>query len=141
MSSFNLPSEYMNLSNDFGFTAVDDDDPTPVPVVQAPPIDTAEISGPILEKIEEIYAVAKAGLNKLEQLDQVLNASVKDLDDDEYHAAMKAEYQERLTKLEQMIVPLLVNLMKNPEKDYIKWPNRKPIIEAQIEKILQLTRT
>lgn len=140
MSSFNLPSEYMNLSNDFGFTAVDDDDPTPAPVVQAP-IDTTEISGPILEKIEEIYAVAKAGLNKLEQLDQILNASVKDLDQDEYNAAIKSEYEDRLTKLEQMIVPLLVNLMKNPEKDYIKWPNRKPIIEAQIEKILQLTRT
>ena len=140
MSSFNLPSEYMNLSNDFGFTAVDDDDPAPVPVVQAP-IDTTEISGPILEKIEEIYAVAKAGLNKLEQLDQILNASVKDLDQDEYNAAIKSEYEDRLTKLEQMIVPLLVNLMKNPEKDYIKWPNRKPIIEAQIEKILQLTRT
>jgi hypothetical protein len=139
MSSFSLPAEYSNLSNDFGFTAVDDDEPTPAPV-QAPPIDTAEISGPILEKIEEIYVVAKAGLNKLEQLDQILNASVKDLDDDEYHAAMKAEYQERLSKLEQMIVPLLVNLMKNPEKDYIKWPNRKPIIEAQIEKILEITR-
>lgn len=141
MSSFSLPAEYANLSNDFGFTAVDDDDPTPAPIVQAPPIDTTEISGPILEKIEEIYTVAKAGLTKLEQLDQILNASVKDLDQDEYNAAIKSEYEDRLTKLEQMIVPLLVNLMKNPEKDYIKWPNRKPIIEAQIEKILQLTRT
>ena len=139
MSSFNLPAEYANLSNDFGFTAVDDDDSTPAPVAQAP-IDTAEISGPILEKIEEIYMVAKAGLNKLEQLDQILNASVKDLDQDEYTAAIKSEYQERLSRLEQMIVPLLVNLMKNPEKDYIKWPNRKPIIEAQIERILEITR-
>jgi hypothetical protein len=37
-------------------------------------------------------------------------------------------------------VPLLYNLMKNPEKDYIKWPNRKPIIESQIQKILEITR-
>jgi len=37
-------------------------------------------------------------------------------------------------------MPLLANLLKNPDKDYIKWPNRKPIIEAQIAKILEITR-
>jgi hypothetical protein len=46
----------------------------------------------------------------------------------------------KLTALEKLILPLLVNLMKNPEKDTIKWPGRAPIIEKQIEKILKLTR-
>ena len=45
-----------------------------------------------------------------------------------------------LLKLEQLIMPLLVNLMKNPDKDYIHWPNRTPMIEKQIDKILAITR-
>jgi hypothetical protein len=45
-----------------------------------------------------------------------------------------------LHKLEQLIMPLLVNLMKNPDKDYIHWPNRTPMIEKQIDKILAITR-
>ena len=45
-----------------------------------------------------------------------------------------------LLKLEQLIMPLLVNLMKNPDKDYIHWPNRTPMIENQIDKILAITR-
>lgn len=32
--------------------------------------------------------------------------------------------QEKLNKLYNAILPLLTNLKKNPEKDYIYWPNR-----------------
>lgn len=32
--------------------------------------------------------------------------------------------QEKLDKLYNAIVPLLNNLKKNPEKEYILWPNR-----------------
>lgn len=46
----------------------------------------------------------------------------------------------RLQSVEKMILPLLQNLMKNPEKEMIKWPNRKEIIEKQIEKLLKITR-
>jgi len=38
-------------------------------------------------------------------------------------------------------MPLLVNLLKNPEKDTIKWPNRAPIIQSQIDKIIAITRS
>ena len=37
-------------------------------------------------------------------------------------------------------MPLLVNLLKTADKEYIHWPNRGPIIKAQIDKILELTR-
>ena len=53
---------------------------------------------------------------------------------------MEAEYKAKLKELESMILPLLHNLMKNPEKPYIKWENRVPVIEKQIEKILSITR-
>lgn len=53
---------------------------------------------------------------------------------------VEEQHKAKLLELEQMIMPLLVNLMKNPEKDYIHWPNRTPLIEKQIQKILGITR-
>ena len=50
------------------------------------------------------------------------------------------EYQQRLKQLEVMIVPFLTRLHQTGDKEYIYWPNRKPAIEKQIEKILKLTR-
>lgn len=50
------------------------------------------------------------------------------------------DYKERLQKVEKMIIPFLMKLQTTGDKEYIYWPNRKPIIEAQIEKILKLTR-
>jgi len=38
--------------------------------------------------------------------------------------------QERLDKLYNAIVPLLNNLKKNPEKEYILWPDRLSKVEA-----------
>jgi len=38
--------------------------------------------------------------------------------------------QQRLDKLFNMIMPLLNNLAKNPEKEYIMWPDRVDKIEA-----------
>ena len=43
-------------------------------------------------------------------------------------------------KIEQLILPVLYNLMKNPEKDYIYWPNREEIITKQINKIKDVTQ-
>lgn len=38
--------------------------------------------------------------------------------------------QEKLDKLYNAIVPLLNNLKKNPEKEYILWPDRLKKVEA-----------
>ena len=38
--------------------------------------------------------------------------------------------QEKLDKLYNAITPLLTNLKKNPEKEYILWPNRLEKVEA-----------
>jgi len=39
-------------------------------------------------------------------------------------------YEEKMNKLYNAILPLLSNLKKNPEKDYIHWPNRTEKVEA-----------
>lgn len=43
--------------------------------------------------------------------------------------------ENKLEGLRNMIMPLLKNLMKNPDKDTIVWPNRKQKIEDFIKKM------
>lgn len=50
-------------------------------------------------------------------------------------------YKAKLKEVEGLILPLLYNLMKNPEKIYIKWENRTEVIQKQIEKIIAITRS
>jgi hypothetical protein len=45
-----------------------------------------------------------------------------------------------LAEVEKLILPFLMKLLKTADQPIIKWPNRKPVIEAQIEKILKVTR-
>lgn len=51
-----------------------------------------------------------------------LNAGVQDATD-------------KLHGLKNMIMPLLNNLMKNPDKEYIYWPDRIKKIQAFIKKM------
>jgi hypothetical protein len=50
------------------------------------------------------------------------------------------EYKARLTQIEKIIMPFLSNLLKSKEQPYIHWPNRGPILEKHLQKILKLTR-
>jgi len=49
-------------------------------------------------------------------------------------------YKYKLQECEKLMIPFLMKLLKTADKEYIYWPNRKPTIEKQIEKILRLTR-
>lgn len=49
------------------------------------------------------------------------------------------DMKKRLLSLRLMFLPLLENLNKNPEKEMIKWPNRKQVIDSQIKKLKALT--
>lgn len=50
-------------------------------------------------------------------------------------------YKTKLAEVEKLIIPFLTKLLKTADKEYIYWPNRKPVIEAQIAKIIKLTRS
>lgn len=70
------------------------------------------------------------------------------VDEDELQAVQKTQAlandaeqianatQDKIDKLYNAIIPLLNNLKKNPEKDYILWPNRLDKVE-QFEDHLQ----
>ena len=45
-------------------------------------------------------------------------------------AGKAEEVEDKLNKLYNSILPLLSNLKKNPEKDYIYWPKRTEKVEA-----------
>ena len=68
------------------------------------------------------------------------------VDEAEYEAVIAEkdetveEYKARLKEVEKLIMPFLTNLLKTANQPYIHWPNRGPIIEKQIQKILTLTR-
>lgn len=50
------------------------------------------------------------------------------------------EYKARLEQVEKLVLPFFTKLLKTADKEYIYWPNRKALVEAQIQKILALTR-
>ena len=63
--------------------------------------------------------------------------------DDEFDViktSTESEVKDKLTDVEKLIMPLLVNLLKTADKDYIHWPNRKEKIQSQIDKLLAITR-
>ena len=132
-----IPKEYLDNSSDFGFSAIDDDVITPPTAPAAPTISHSDITEPIVERIRILEINVGEALTILERIE---NASTP-LDTDEYKALLEKDIRAKLKSVEALILPLLVNLMKHPEKDTIKWPNRAPVIEGQIDKILAITRS
>jgi hypothetical protein len=55
-------------------------------------------------------------------------------------AAPIEDYKQRLEQLENMILPFLTKLRDTGDKEYIYWPNRKEVIDKQINKVIKLTR-
>jgi hypothetical protein len=68
------------------------------------------------------------------------------VDEAEYQAVIAEkeetaeEYKARLAQVEKIIMPFLTNLYKTRSQPYIHWPNRGPILEEQMKKIIALTR-
>lgn len=66
--------------------------------------------------------------------------------EEEYNAVINEkadtveEFQQRMTQLEKLVLPFFTKLLKTADKEYIYWPNRKALVESQIQKILTLTR-
>lgn len=50
------------------------------------------------------------------------------------------EYKQRLQQVEKIVMPFLTNLYKTRKQELIRWPNRGPVLEEQMQRILKLTR-
>ena len=103
---------------------------------------------PIMEKLEWLDKDVQKIL-KMEQLEAVtaLQKSSTDMTSlakelEERKKDINLKYKARMLAVEKLIVPLIQNLQKDGEtKEYIKWPNRTAILEAQKTKILTITRS
>ena len=116
-----IPEEYANF--DFGFSAVDDEE------YKAKTTD-------LDQKIEQVTKQAES--QDFTNLEKKIDSAIKEIGYKKDY--LEEKYIEDMGKIEQLILPVLYNLMKNPEKDYIYWPNREEIITKQINKIKDVTQ-
>lgn len=125
---------------DFGFSAVSEDTPTTQQVATTS-VSSDDFHDELHDALLPIHDALETITNKVENLENILQSGITDnFDIEGYKTLVEKDVTDKLKAVEALVMPLLVNLMKNPEKDTIKWPNRKPIIEKQIEKILAITR-
>ena len=135
MTTRTIPQEYLAFrqQDDFGFSAIDESE-----VNRTVDPNTLEETIIVRETITQSSESLQRVEDKLDQVLALYNDGKLGLEAD--RATMEAEVKVNLKTLEQLIMPLLVNLMKNPEKEYIYWPNRTAKIQEQIDKVLTLTR-
>lgn len=133
---------------DFGFELVDN------PVPETPATGGGGLGAEVGDLSDQIDAMENKINNILSILS--LNDSTDDIrraiEDQGVHisSALEAvdtikmeyqrEYERKLEEIEKLVLPLLVNLTKNPDREYIRWPNRAEAVQNQINKILQVTR-
>ncbi len=163
MGSFNLetPDEYLNNSEDFGFTTVDSDefDQQNQQEREVAEEVAGEVASSVVNKINLLEGKINAVLLRLEdntgddnllqnadfsrieeKIDQILamendelaqsiqeqGASIRAVIDEveERKSKLDEEYREKLSEVEKLVLPLLINLTKNPEREYLLWPGR-----------------
>jgi len=112
---------------DFGFTAVDE-----VPKGEVQP------QQPVVAKVDDVQL--NTIIDKIERIESLIIQSDSSGMINEHRELVQQDVAAKLKQVEDLILPLLYNLQKNPEKDYIHWPNRTAIIDKQIEKIKSVTR-
>ena len=125
----NIPSEYSNI--DFGFSAIDEatfkanqEDAESTP----PSIDENDLTRVVLNALSPIE-------DKLDSL--LLKKNIHDEDEVKFAVG---EINEKVMDMEKLIMPILVNLLKTAEKEYIHWPNREEQVQGMIDKVLAISR-
>tara|TARA_B100001996_G_C18474268_1_gene521224 strand:+ start:258 stop:635 length:378 start_codon:yes stop_codon:yes gene_type:complete len=109
---------------DYGFT----------PVSKKPAEETTtnnNVDNLEIAKIKSDVSSIKSSMNEIMQIVAEKDSVNKDIQD--------ADVNARFKEIEKIMLPFLYNLSKSNEP-YIHWPNRSPIIKAQIDKLMKLTR-
>ena len=117
-----------DMDQDYGFTPV-----SSKPTESKPAVDTKLVENSNIEisKVKQDVSSIKSMMNEIMQIVAEKETIAKE--------TTTEEQKKRFKEIEKVILPFLYNLSKSDEP-YIHWPNRGPIIKAQIEKVLKLTR-
>ena len=124
----------MSDFNDFGFSTVS--------------VDEYEAEQKVsVDREKEVVTTATASiqpeLDKIESKISSLTDSMRVMQDDlqDRKEELNDKWGTRMNEVEELILPLLQNLAKDGDKkEYIRWPNRTDILNAQIDKIKVVTR-
>lgn len=129
-----IPTEYLTIreEEDFGFSAVDESEVKQV--IDENTLETKVIRETVSTSGEAVVRLEQ----KVDTILQLYNDGKLGLESE--RVQLQNSTKLKLSEIEKMIVPLLVNLMKNPDKEYIYWPNRREKIQEQIDKIIAITR-
>ena len=119
-----------DTSEDWGFTPVTSK-PEPKETKVDVDMSAVEQNGLEIAKVKSDVSDIKSMMNEIMQITAEKEDITKEITDE--------DIKTRFKDIEKIILPFLYNLSKSDEP-YIHWPNRGPIIKAQIEKILKLTR-
>ena len=118
-----IPEDYADF--DFGFTAADKDELNDLigPAGDAIPSDLAKELQEKLDLVLEMNSTCEGAHAVKEQYDELVKT--------------------KMQEVERLMLPLLVNLKKNPDKDYLHWEGkqRETSCELQIQKLTNITRS
>ena len=122
-----------DLDEDYGITAVSSAPKTEVkPSVDKKDIESlGQQTSLEISKVKSDVQSIKSMMNEVMQIVAEKDSITKEV--------QSADITNRFKAIEKLKIPFLYNLQKTDEP-YIHWPNRGPIIKAQIEKLLKLTR-
>ncbi len=120
--------------NDFGFSTVSLDE---YEAEQKVTVDREK------EVITTATATIQPELDKIESKISSLTDSMRVMQDDllDRKEELNDKWGTKMNEVEELILPLLKNLAKDGDKkEYIRWPGRTDILNAQIDKITAVTR-
>ena len=113
-----------DMNIDYGFTAVESKPVETTQVVEQSSLEMSKLKSEVND-VKSMVGEIMQMLNQKETIDKEISS---------------VEVQNKFKEVEKLILPLLYNLSKSDEP-YIHWPNRGPIIKAQIDKLLSITRS
>ena len=123
-SEHQIPDEFLNNDFDFGFTAADEDELNSLVQLddQTTPDEIKEMQEK-LDLILQMNSTCEGSFAVKEQYDELLKV--------------------KMEEIERVTLPLLLNLKKNKQKDYLYWPGgeREAKCDLQIQKLLNITRS
>ena len=119
-----------DTNTDYGFTPVSS---KPAEENTKPSVGKEDLNTTNLEisKVKSDVSSIKTMMSEVMQIVSERESVNKEIQD--------ADTLKRFKEIEKIMLPFLYNLSKSNEP-YIHWPNRGPIIKAQMDKLLKLTR-
>ena len=96
-----------------------------------------------LQRIEEkVDNIVSMETNELSRAIQDQGEGIRAIIDEveERKSGLESQYKTKLEEVEKLVLPLMFNLTKNPEQEYLFWPDRANKVREQINRVLSVTR-